>query len=491
MHSIKKNAAYLTFSGYLLMPLTIISTILMRRWMDPYIFGVITTLNLFVMYSVFSSLGTLSAAEVKLPYYRGKGDIEHFEQIRSTTFSFTLLTGAIFSIGVACWVIARRSNLDEYIFMGLLVYCIYFFANQITSFYITLLRANHEFIFLSKFQFLSALVASLGNIFTVWLWGFKGFLVVAIIIVLSQIFFLVKHINYRPIFRISWFEIKILLVSGLPMLILGLSAQGMKTVDNFLVLKLFDVEQLGLYSIALMANSIVFSVTNSIANVLYPSMQEAFGKSGTLDSLRSYTIRPTLIIGALLPIMIGMLYFLVPMIVHWLIPKFIPGILSFKIIVLSTYFFAMVNMLTGYLISIGKQKSLILINASMLILIVGLSGFFNFFSWGLAGIALATGIGYFVCFVVVSIFVLRTWADWNQTIVFLKDTSLPFFYSLALILIIENFANLFLVVDAESFFGTMSQLSLFIVLYAPCILFLEKKTRLLSDFFIPIFRKPE
>jgi Na+-driven multidrug efflux pump len=127
----------------------------------------------------------------------------------------------------------------------------------------------------------------------------------------------------------------------------------------------------------------------------------------------------------------------------------------------------------------------------MLILIIGLAGIFNFFNWGLAGIALATGIGYFVCFVVVSTFVLRHWADWNQTIAFLKDTSLPFFFSLVLILIIENFGNFFLVGNAESFFGAMSQLLLFLVLYAPCILFLEKKTRMMYDFFIPIFRKPE
>ncbi len=473
------------------MPLTITSTILMRTWMDPYTFGVIATLNLFVMYSLFSSLGTLSAAEVKLPYYRGKGDIEHFEQIRSTTFSFTMLTGAIFSLGVACWVVAEKSNLDEYIFIGLLVYCVYFFVNQISCFYITLLRVNHEFIFLSKYQFLSGFLTSIGNIFAVWLFGFKGFLAVAIIIVLFQLFFLAKQVNYLPLFRINRNEVKILLTSGLPMLILGLSAQGMKTIDNFLVLKLLDIQQLGLYTIALMANTIVFSVTNSISNVLYPSMQEAYGKSGALESLRSYTIRPTLMMGALLPIMIGMLYFLVPMVVHWLIPEFVPGIISFKIIVLSTYFFAMINMLTGYLISIGKQKSLIIINVSILFLIVGLAGIFNFFSYGLAGVALATGTGYFICFVLVSTLVLRQSTNWNQTFIFLKDSTLPFFFSLVLILIIDNFHYFFLIEDSKDFFDAILQFVVFVVFYTPCILLLEKKIHLIGDFLMPIFRKLE
>lgn len=356
-------------------------------------------------------------------------------------------------------------------------------------FYITLLRANHEFVFLSKCQFAIGLLTSIGNIFAVWLFGFKGFLAVAIIMVLLQVIVLFRHVNYRPSFRISGVETKMLLMSGFPMLILGLSAQGMKTVDNFLVLRLLDIEQLGLYTIALMANTIVFSVTNSISNVLYPSMQEAYGKSGTSDSLRAYVIRPSLIMGGLLPVLIGMLYFLVPMVVHWLIPKFEPGIFAFKIIALSTYFFAMVNMSTGYLISRGKQKNLILINVAMLLLIVGLAATFNIFGWGLKGISLATGIGYFVYFIVVSTYVLRHWADWNQTIIFLKDTSLPFFFSLVLILAIEKFGNFLSVGDTQSFLGSMSQLSMFVVFYIPCILFLEKKTRMLSDFVVPLFRK--
>lgn len=125
----------------------------------------------------------------------------------------------------------------------------------------------------------------------------------------------------------------------------------------------------------------------------------------------------------------------------------------------------------------------------MLLLIVGLAEMFNIFGWGLEGIALATGIGYFVCFIVVSTYVLRHWADWNQTIIFLKDTSLPFFYSLALIFAIEKYGNFAPVGDAPNFLGAILQLSMFAVLYIPCILFLEKKTRMLSDFVLPLFRK--
>lgn len=485
-----KNAAYYTLSSYLLMPLSIISTILMRRWLDPYTYGVIATLNLFVMYSIFSNLGTLSAAEVKLPIYQGQGGVARLEQLRSNTFSFNFLTSVIFSVGVAVWAISARSQLDEFLFMGVLVYCFYFVANQVAAFYVTLLRATHEFIFLSKYQFASGLLTILGNLLFVWLFGFKGFLAVAIIMVLLQVAILYKRVNYRPSFSISMLETKMLVMGGIPMLILCFTNQGMKTVNNFLVLNILGIEQLGMYTIALMASTIVFSVTNSITSVLGPRMQEAYGKSGASDSLHVYIIRPSIIMGVLLPMMIGLLYFLVPMVVHWMIPKFESGILAFKILVLATYFFAMVNMLTGYLLSLYKLKSLTLINVAVMLLIIGLAEIFNIIGWGLEGISLATGIGYFVYFIVVSAYVLRHWADWNETIIFLKDTCIPFFFSLVLIVAIEKIGNSLPIGDAQGFWGAVLQLSVFVVFYMPCIFFMEKKTRLLSDFVVPLYRKP-
>ncbi len=461
----------------------------MRRWMDPHTYGVIATLNLLVMYSTFSGLGTLSAAEVQLPYFKGNGDKQKFEKIRSTTFVFTLLTSIIFSIGVAFWAVAYRLHLDEYLFMGVLVYCFYLFANQISAYYITLLRVNHEFIFFAKYQFISGLLTCIGNVIAVWFYGFKGFLAVAIIVVLLQVFFLFKHVAYIPTFRVSWEEIKILISNGFPMLMIGLSTQGMKTIDNILVLNILDIENLGLYTIALMGSNIIYSATNSISNVLYPSMQEAYGKSGTSDILRTYIIRPSHVIATLLPVLIGILYFIIPMIVNWLIPKFEAGILAFKVMVISTYFFAMVNILSGYLISRGRQKILVLINVLILMLTIGIAIMINKLNWGVGGIAIATGIGYCAYYFVISVYVLRHWAGWDQTFTFLKETTLPFFFSLVLIFSIENFWPLAQIEDDLRILLTMLKLFIFIGLYAPCIFLFDNKTGIVSEFFVPIIKK--
>jgi len=457
--------------------------------MDPYTFGVVATLNLLVLYSSFSDLGTMRAAEVQLPYLHGKGDIQKIEDIREAIFSFNLITSVTFSIVVAAWAVYVRSEINNYLFMGVLVYCVYFIINQIAAYYIILLRSTQEFVFLGKYIFVTSFLTGLGNVVAVWFFGYIGFLTVTIVVALIQVATLFSHACYRPIFNINPSVVKILLLSGLPMLVSGLSFQGLRTIDNFLVLRLLNTEQLGQYSIALMANAMIFSLTTSISTVLFPSMQEAYGMSGNNDSMRDYVTRPSIVISQLLPVMIGSMYFIIPLIVHWLIPKYESGVLSFKIIVLFTYFYAMTNMFFGFLTSMQKQKWIILINVVILILIFVLAETFTFYKWGLEGIALATGIGYFCYFIVVATYTLRHWASWSQTIAFLNDISLPFVYSAVLIYVVDHYFDLATTKDNMKYTLPFLQMSLFFALYLPCIFVYDRKSHLYSELFTRIFKR--
>lgn len=486
-HSLLRNAAYYTLSGYILMPLSLVSSILMRRWLDPHVYGVIATLNLFVSYSIFSSLGTLSAAEVSLPFFRGQGALGRMERLRSASFTFVTIAGTIFSAGVLAWTVASRKNLDGYLFLGLLVYCFYFLLNQVSSYYVTLLRADGEFVFLSKYQLFSGMLAVAGNPLGVWFFGYRGFLAASLLGVMLQLYFVYRHVNYLPAFRIDLGEARDLLISGIPMFVLGLTAQGMKTVDNLLVLKLLGISQLGYYTVALMANMLIFSVTNSLSTVLFPAMQESYGKSGNAENLTAYIVRPSIVMGLVLPLMMGALYFLVPWMVNWLIPRFGPGIPAFRIVTMSTYFFAMTNMTVGYLISVGKQRQIILINAATLLLIALIAYLFDRMGLGLSGIALATGTGYFCGFVISSLYVLRHWSGWEEALLFLRDTILPFVYSLFLVVGIGHFLD---AGNADRHFKDAAFLMLvYFVLYTPLMFLFERKTRLYADVFGPLLRK--
>jgi O-antigen/teichoic acid export membrane protein len=276
---------------------------------------------------------------------------------------------------------------------------------------------------------------------------------------------------------------------GLPMLTMGLATQGIKTVDNILVLKLLNFNQLGYYTIALTASTIIYSITVSLSSVIYPSMQEAHGRSSNPEVLRGYIIRPTITMGILIPIFIAIMYFLVPTLVQRIIPQFIPGVVPFKIIVVFSYFFAMINMVASYLVVLNKQKMIITIYLCTILLIILISCLLTWAGWGLIGISLATGFGYLVCYAAMTIYVVRHWSAWDQTLVFLRDTMVPFLYEIPILIVIDHFHQ----PGSRGIIGMLvldgAKILIFCLLFTPLVFLLEKKSNLMAGIIRPLLAK--
>jgi hypothetical protein len=106
--------------------------------------------------------------------------------------------------------------------------------------------------------------------------------------------------------------------------------------------------------------------------------------------------------------------------------------------------------------------------------------------WGLVGMALATGIGYFICFISVNIYALSHWAGWGETAVFLRDLMLPFLYSTLLLTLLDQYrvsAGTGLIAEL----GVLSlKLTVFALAYVPLIFLGERKTHLMSEFVYPL-----
>lgn len=475
------DATVYTLAGYLVQPLTIVSSLLVKGSIGPYLTGVMGTLNLFLYYASFSHLGVLNAAERDLPFCLGSGDADRFDRIRYSTFTTTLVSALVFASGMAGWALLSRSALDEPLFIGTLVYVVYVVGWSWSAYYITLLRTYQEFVFLSKVQVVVGTVASIGNIVAVILFGFWGLLGMTVAVNLFQVALVTRRVGYISRLQIDWPEFRRLLFVGVPLLIFGLAMTGIKTVDNILVLQLLGTEALGLYSIALLANTAIFSVTNSLSGVLYPRMQKAYGSDPTVRSLSVYVIRPSMIMGILLPFVISALFLGTPAVVYWLLPRFASGILPFKVIAVSTYFFAMFPMSANFLIALNKQLKVVALLFVAIGLVAALGLLFVRLGWGLMGIALAVAGGYVFCFVSINAYALYHWASWREIASFLRDLTIPIAYAAILLIMLDQYS-----VSVGSgvlpVFGViLAKLIVFSVAYLPLLLWLERKTHLISD----------
>jgi O-antigen/teichoic acid export membrane protein len=483
------DATVYSFAGYLIQPLAIVSSLMVRGAIGPYLAGVMATLNLILYYASFSHLGVLNAAERDLPVCLGSRDNDRFNRMRDTTFVTSLFLALIFAVGLVVWSLWSKSHLEAQMFAGILVYAFYVFVWMWSGYYLILLRTSQEFVFLGKIQILIGVLSSVGNVVMVLLFGFSGLLAMTLVVIIAQTALLSRRVEYASSLRMDWQELKGLLLVGVPMLLFGLAVTGIRTVDNILVLRFLGTEALGFYSIALLANTAIFAVSNSLSGVLYPRMLKAYGGNPTIQTLSLYIIRPSILIAVILPFLIGGLFYLMPPAVVGFLPRFSPGISALRIVSVSSFFLALYLMSVNFLVALNKQLR------ATVFLVVGiamstLSGIiFTRYGWGLNGIALAAGIGYAFCFASVNVDVLRHWVRWEEVAIFFGDLCAPIAYATVVLLVLDKLPMRLTGGVISGFVIAVVKLSLFCLAYLPMVFLMDRKSGLISDFVKPLIRR--
>ncbi len=483
------DAASYTLAGYLVQPLSLVSALFIRGHIGPYATGVIATLNLILFYLSFAHLGVLNAAERDLPYSIGSANRDKFEHIRDTTFSVTMGAGLMCAIGLAATAVLIRRGIEHDLFVGMMIYAPYVVLWYWCAYHITLLRTNQEFVFLSKVQVAVNTLSSLGGMVGAVLFGFTGVVTSLLVVTSVQAILVTRQVGHGPRLRIDNTELRRLLLVGVPLLLFGLAMTVIKTLDNVLVLRFMGTEALGIYSVALLANSAIFQATSSLSGVLYPRMQKAFGETQSISGIVKYVVRPSLITALVIPLLIACLEFVVPPVVTWLLPDFAPGLMAFRIVAVGSYWLAMTPMAANFLITVNKQLTLTWLLVLSIAVWVPLTVLFLAFGWGLAGIALATCGGYAVCFVGINTAALRHWASWAETARFLWNMTLPGCYGATLIVLISSAWSLSGYHVATQLAISVVQCVMFVAAYLPLVYWMEPHTHLWAEILRPGTRR--
>lgn len=470
-----------TFAGYLVQPLALLSSLWIKKTIGPYLSGVIATLAVVAAYFTYSNLGVLTAAERDLPVLLGEDDSVGFARMQGTAFTFTMLSAVILAALMLSGAIAFRGAIGQPLFEGLVAYAVVVVLQQLTFYYLTLLRTRQQFMFLSKVQIFSMTLSSLGNALAVSFFGFRGLLLAAVLLAVAQITWLQMRERHFPPLTVDRKGLKHLLSVGIPLLAFGIVMTTMRSIDNIIVLRFLGTTALGMYSIALMANVLLFSLTNSLSGVLFPRMQIAYGRVRTFETLSTFVVRPTLVMGVMLPILMGLLFLAGPEVIRAFLPQFIPGVPAFKVIVIVSYFFSMFQMSLCFLISINKQLQAVLLIVVGLIVTAGVSAWCLQQRLGIEAIAGAVGVGYVCCFVGVNVFALRHWATWREVKRFLWDATAPLLYSVTLLALLEGMFSQLRFVLASPLWLTGLECVAFGLGYIPLVLFLEPRTGLLAE----------
>ena len=262
---------------------------------------------------------------------------------------------------------------------------------------------------------------------------------------------------------------------GIPLIVIGLIYTVLLSVDRIMIIKMIGAKELGFYSIAILA----FTYTNTFPKlfgiVLFPSMQEELGKTESVTGILHYVKKPVFMMAHVFPFALAAAYFIIPILVGYVLPRYTAGLVSMRILLIGCFFISLAGFAQNLVIARNRQVLLIPFILLALIAGVGMNYILVKRGFGIEGIAMGTSIAYLIYFLCIFLYVLIHAKDHKNILKFFAQTCLPLVYASLLILCLEFFICFDFLILKNSV-----QMGIFAICYFPVLVYVQKKTDILA-----------
>ena len=289
------------------------------KFVTPADFGLWSTINLALTYSLFLQSGLINGLNRELPYLFGKGEDEEALAMAGTVQTFTFGSAIVVILcGIPFMIFAPFEN-NKMIY-GVLAILVMIILNYYQSYLFSTFRSKDSFLQLSKIQFIHAFVNVITLLFVIY-FAYYGMVVKAVLV--AFIYTLLLHF-YRPIkVGFLWDKkafIRLIKV-GLPIFSLAYVEAIASTADRLWIIKYATITEVGLYSFGFYALSSFAIFPSSIASYIYPKMTYNYGKTHDKLIMWHYVKKITWVLLLILIPLAVLGYFICP----YLIDEFFPN----------------------------------------------------------------------------------------------------------------------------------------------------------------------
>ena len=315
---------------------TIISGIIVAKYIFPNDLGLWTIISLALTYSLFLQAGLVNGLNLELPYAYGHSNNEYAKRMAGVVQTFTVSVSVfVLIVGIICFLCLQ--NNEPKIRYGILAVSIIIAFTFYQNYLLSTFRSNNSFQKLSVIQ----IVDACNNVFSLILvvyFAYYGMIVKAIVVIV--VFVLLLHI-FRPIkVGFLWNKtifLKLLKVGILIFALSYLEATAL-TSDKLWLTRFSTITEVGLYAFALYALNLFITLSSSVASYIYPRMSYDYGKTG--DKIRLWKkvkkITWILVLFQFPLVVIGFL--LIPIVISKFFPNYLLSTTPMQILLIAGYF---------------------------------------------------------------------------------------------------------------------------------------------------------
>lgn len=373
-------------------------SLIVMRLLEPSVYGIWLGLTILLTYGGFAHLGTEHGIELRVPYFRGKGQSARSGAMADSVFLVWTTSTLVLSASVA--IFAALSTRSLLVRQGLFAIALVLPLNQQATFYSRWHGAALSDFKLSSilafFQSWMSLIVVVPLVFFLGLRGVMiGAVAVAALVYLGWLRMSSYRFRGRWSTRLYWQALRI----GLPMTLVVLAGGLIQTVDRVVILALLGPTSLGYYGVTSFGGAIVYSLMAQAGSAMSPHITAEMGRSGdSPHSLARFLAVPTIAFAYIGTFAIATLIIVIPAVVTIWLPKYAPGLNAFLLFVPGFFFLGIMitanTVLTLILIARRQQRIVLYVQAAVIAVEGGLGYVLVKNGFGLEGAAFASTLAY-------------------------------------------------------------------------------------------------
>ena len=361
--------------------------------LGPATWGIWQLLYLILAYSSFIHLGVINGMNREIPVLNGRGDQKSVRLIRSVSLGSVLVSSimagfAIFIFGLAADEVSATVPL-RWMPMLLIIYLLHRYLE-------VYLRSDKLFGQVSLQQLFLAVVFPTIAIPLLITQKLPGYIIGQSLAIFLTCLFIIMTGSLRLRVQFSFSETIRLLRIGFPIMTAGILYALMMTVDRVVISTLLTMQQLGHYSLSILAVGSLALIPMVVGQQIYPRMAEAWGRTAKCKDLMPWIRRQVFMsISLTAPMILAAYIFLPPIVKHFLV-EYTSGITAMKITLVAPLFLGLTSAFGNFLNTVDKQSYLLLFQVLAICFNIVLNIVFIRVGLGITGVAIGTTIAFII-----------------------------------------------------------------------------------------------
>jgi O-antigen/teichoic acid export membrane protein len=386
--------------------LALFTAFIRPKLLSPELFGLWNILNIIPTYASYSNLGTYDIMRYMIPYHEERKECHKSIEIRDSVFYGSMYLNLFIAVGLIIFSFIGDITLN--VRFGLITMACVVIISWHYENYIVLLKAYQNFRLITSTFYLQATITFFLNVICIYFFKIYGaYLAILLSFVIITFYLKTQNPSNSSHTKFKYSIFIELVKRGLPIMIYNFSAILINTSDRIIISSFLGTEQLGYYGIADMVLGFIIQIPVTAREVLEPRMMQDINKNSMERHISDYFLKPTFHTAYLMPLLIGPIFFLLPVVIPLLLPKYVNGILPAQIIVLGSFFVAMSYAARGVIVAYNWQSKALAVMVLGLFINIVFSILLLKIGLGINGVAIGSSISFCVLFISLFVFIRK------------------------------------------------------------------------------------